>query len=132
MKSFVISFKIAIVCFFFLSTLLVQGQNQSVRERIFPIQSGTAELINGTATIQLNRDLVGVLSDVERKDATYFVTFTPINDCGFLTLKEKGLDKFVVKETLLDNKATSNKHSFDYIIYLKELMIFEVSTDAVK
>lgn len=78
------------------------------------VQSGTANIVNGKATIVLNKSIIDSLSEGDGKN-TYFVDLTPIGNCGSLKLAEKGNQAFTVTTEI----SGSENAPFDYIVYLR-------------
>jgi len=104
--------KIAFLSFVLIATVAF-GQN-SLPENINPVQAGTVTLVNGKATIALDENTITSLSPGNGGEG-YFVQLTPIGNCGFLKIGEKGNKSFTV--TMAGSGADNG--SFDYVVFIK-------------
>jgi hypothetical protein len=82
---------------------------------IEPIQQGTATMENGKTVIQLNAEVVQLLTD-KSNSSQYTVSITPIYSYSQLYISEKDTTSFTVQQA----EASNGPVSFDYIVYLKQ------------
>ncbi len=93
-------------------------------EKIIPYQAGTSCIISGVSSIKLSDSQIQNLGKVI--NTSYFVSLTPIGDCGSLKLLKKDNNEFTVQEIQFpDAKPQSNEHCFDYVVFRKQIIEFE-------
>lgn len=97
----------------------VVGQNNAT-ENITTVQAGTATIAYGKATITLNQATSQMLSDKNNISASYYVSITPLCNCGQFYISEKGNDSFTIEQSANSN---SGEVRFDYIVYVKQISI---------
>lgn len=91
-----------------------QGTDKLIsQERIVAVQAGTVQLVNGKLTVPLTEN---TLKQLAGKDAQYFVTLTPIGDCGQLKVLEKKGNQFTVQEF----SQVGSNGTFDYVVSVKK------------
>lgn len=83
---------------------------------IIPLQSGTATLINGMATINIEERIANKMQWDET--LSYFVMLTPYNDCGQVIISEKNNKGFTISQNC--NNQSGSKARCDYVVFLKE------------
>lgn len=116
---------IALFAFF----ISISAYSQSSDYRVVPVQSGSINLVNGKANVNLEEGTIASLSNSDGTQNTYYVVLTPIGDCGLLKLGEKGNKSFTVTMA----GSGSNSGSFDYIVFLKyHLMPLQQNIKPVK
>lgn len=109
--------KIALITIFILAGFCAVNAQTATRERIVPAQAGTVQLTGGKATVTIKDMLVARLNNPDIKGSSYFVSLTPIGNCGQLNIIEKTNKQFTIQEV---GSGNSEAHSFDYIIFVKD------------
>lgn len=103
--------KTPIILFCILISSLAFGQSSDYA--VMPIQVGSAKLLGGKTTVNLDQNTLSALSAKNGGEA-YFVELTPVGNCGALKLNEKGEGSFTVAAI-----GSGPDASFDYIVFLK-------------
>jgi hypothetical protein len=104
--------KLFIIPLIFLSTFVF---GQTVLDKmVMPVQAGTSTIENGKAVIKLDAATIQMLAN-KNSNATYYITITPLCDCGQFYVSNQGDDSFTVQQT----GNTAGAITFEYIVYVK-------------
>jgi len=119
---------VAVIVMLSLNTLNAQSAQSNPQlisqERILTVQAGTAQLVNGSLTVTLN---AAALKQLSGKDASYYVSLTPIGETGSLKLKEKSGNQFTVQEIA----QQGSNGTFDYVVLVKKTAITGIKPDSM-
>jgi len=96
------------------------AQNNDKREVVTSMQAGTAVIHAGTATVNLNKDILAKLGNAANA-ASYYVILTALDNAGMQAIVEKN-DKTFVIHVNSDDQNPYNGASFDFVVFVKETL----------